>query len=87
MISFREPKDDECGEDGDKKKNANKTGEGDPMFPEDAFSNDQLKHGAIIFHIIGILYMFYALALVCDEFFVPSLEVIIEKVGNIRTQQ
>ena len=85
MISFREPKNDTCAEDGDKKKNANKTEE--LMFPEDAFSNDQLKHGAIIFHIIGILYMFYALALVCDEFFVPSLEVIIEKVGNIRTQQ
>ena len=85
MISFREPKDVECAEDGDKKKNANKTDEA--MFPKDAFSKDQLKHGAIIFHIIGILYMFYALALVCDEFFVPSLEVIIEKVGNIRTQQ
>ena len=86
MISFREPKVDKCAEDGDKKKNANETDE-ELMFPKDAFSNDQLKHGAIIFHIIGILYMFYALALVCDEFFVPSLEVIIEKVGNIRTQQ
>ncbi len=28
----------------------------------------------------GIIYMFYALALVCDEFFVPSLDVITEKV-------
>ena len=81
MISFRAPKDDKCAEDGDNKKNANKTD--DAMFPKDAFSDEQLKHGAIIFHIIGILYMFYALALVCDEFFVPSLEVIIEKVGNI----
>ena len=87
MIYFREPKDVECDEDGDKKKSTNKTDEDDQMFPTDAFSDDQLKHGAIIFHIIGILYMFYALALVCDEFFVPSLEVIIEKVGNIRTQQ
>jgi len=78
-VAEEEPKNDTCAEDGDKKKNANKTEE--LMFPEDAFSNDQLKHGAIIFHIIGILYMFYALALVCDEFFVPSLEVIIEKLG------
>ena len=86
MISFREPKDDKCApKTEDDKEKANKTD--DPMFPPDAFSDDQLKHGAIIFHIIGILYMFYALALVCDEFFVPSLEVIIEKVGNIRTQQ
>jgi len=78
-VAEEEPKNDTCAEDGDKKKNANKTEE--LMFPEDAFSNDQLKHGAIIFHIIGIIYMFYALALVCDEFFVPSLEVIIEKLG------
>ena len=51
------------------------------MFPPDAFTLEQQRHGAIIFHIIGIIYMFYALALVCDEFFVPSLEVIIEKVS------
>jgi hypothetical protein len=29
---------------------------------------------------LGIIYMFYALALVCDEFFVPSLDVITDKV-------
>lgn len=51
----------------------------DPLFPDDAFSEQQLKHGAVVLHIIGIVYMFYALALVCDEFFVPSLDVIIEK--------
>lgn len=50
-------------------------------FPTDAFTDDQLQHGAVIFHIIGIMYMFYALALVCDEFFVPSLDVITEKLG------
>lgn len=31
------------------------------------------------FYLIGALYMFLALAIVCDDFFVPSLEVIIEK--------
>ena len=30
--------------------------------------------------------MFYALALVCDEFFVPSLDVISEKVREVRTR-
>ena len=35
--------------------------------------------GALILYIIGVLYMFYALALICDTFFVPSLEVMIEK--------
>lgn len=80
-TTTEEPKDDKCAppKTEDDKEKANKTD--DPMFPPDAFSDDQLKHGAIIFHIIGILYMFYALALVCDEFFVPSLEVIIEKLG------
>jgi hypothetical protein len=51
-----------------------------PLFPPDLFTVWQLKHGAVIFHILGIVYMFYALALVCDEFFVPSLDVITEKV-------
>lgn len=53
----------------------------DPLFPKDVFSLEQQQHGAVILHIIGILYMFYALALVCDEFFVPSLDVITEKLG------
>ena len=49
------------------------------QFPPDIFSLEQKRMGAIILHIIGIIYMFCALALVCDEFFVPSLEIIIEK--------
>merc|ERR1719348_809885 len=53
----------------------------DPMFPPDAFTERQRGQGAIILHIIGILYMFLALALVCDHYFVPTLDVIIEKFG------
>jgi len=53
----------------------------DPMFPQDVFTEAQRGNGAIILHIIGILYMFYALALVCDHYFVPTLDVIIEKFG------
>lgn len=56
-------------------------GKGDALFPEDMFECDQLRSGAVILHILGILYMFYALALVCDEFFVPALDVITEKLG------
>ncbi len=56
-------------------------GEDDPLFPDDLFSDDQLRQGAVALHVLGIVYMFYALALVCDEFFVPSLDVIAEKVG------
>lgn len=48
-------------------------------FPADAFSPNARRHGAFIFHVIGVLYMFFALALVCDHYFVPTLDVIIEK--------
>ena len=56
----------------------------DPLFPPDLFTPEQLSQGAVALHILGIIYMFYALALVCDEFFVPSLDVITEKVRNRR---
>ncbi|XP_059953917.1 sodium/potassium/calcium exchanger 4 isoform X2 [Mesoplodon densirostris] len=48
-------------------------------FPADLFSNNERQHGAVLLHILGALYMFYALAIVCDDFFVPSLEKICEK--------
>ncbi|EEB12732.1 conserved hypothetical protein [Pediculus humanus corporis] len=51
----------------------------DPLFPEDLFTMEQRRQGAVILHIMGVIYMFVALAIVCDEFFVPSLDVIIEK--------
>lgn len=53
----------------------------DPLFPPNAFSNEALKKGAVSLYMLGVLYMFVALAIVCDEFFVPSLDVIIEKFG------
>lgn len=51
----------------------------DPLFPKDLFTIEQRRNGAIILHVLGVVYMFVALAIVCDEFFVPSLDVIIEK--------
>ncbi|XP_015282624.1 PREDICTED: sodium/potassium/calcium exchanger 4 [Gekko japonicus] len=48
-------------------------------FPDDVFKNKERQQGAVLLHIIGALYMFYALAIVCDDFFVPSLEKICEK--------
>lgn len=53
----------------------------DPLFPEDIFTMEQRRQGAVVLHVIGLVYMFVALAIVCDEFFVPSLDVIIEKLG------
>ncbi|XP_014258502.1 sodium/potassium/calcium exchanger Nckx30C isoform X2 [Cimex lectularius] len=52
-----------------------------PLFPKDLFSMEQRRKGAVVLHIIGVVYMFVALAIVCDEFFVPSLDVVIEKFG------
>lgn len=51
----------------------------DPLFPQDLFTLEQRRHGAILLHVLGVVYMFVALAIVCDEFFVPALDVIIEK--------
>ena len=53
----------------------------DPLFPPDLFNRDQLRSGAVVLYVLGVIYMFVALAIVCDEFFVPSLDVIIEKLG------
>ncbi|GIY00387.1 hypothetical protein CDAR_200731 [Caerostris darwini] len=46
------------------------------QFPEDLFTQQQRKHGAVVLHVFGLVYMFVALAIVCDEFFVPALDVI-----------
>ena len=51
------------------------------FYPRELFKESQLRDGAVICHVLGMLYMFTALALVCDEFFVPSLEVIIDVFG------
>ncbi|XP_006015476.1 sodium/potassium/calcium exchanger 3 [Alligator sinensis] len=48
-------------------------------FPSDIFTNEDRKHGAVVLHVLCAVYMFYALAIVCDDFFVPSLEKICER--------
>ncbi|TRY85731.1 hypothetical protein DNTS_031916 [Danionella cerebrum] len=48
-------------------------------YPEDLFSLEERRQGAVILHMFGMIYMFIALAIVCDEFFVPALTVITEK--------
>ncbi|GMT28202.1 hypothetical protein PFISCL1PPCAC_19499, partial [Pristionchus fissidentatus] len=56
-------------------------GEDDGQFPPDLFTIDQRQKGAVILHVIGLIYMFVALAIVCDEFFVPALGVLTEKLA------
>uniref|UniRef100_A0A3Q2FIY6 Sodium/potassium/calcium exchanger 1 n=1 Tax=Cyprinodon variegatus TaxID=28743 RepID=A0A3Q2FIY6_CYPVA len=48
-------------------------------YPEDLFSVEQRRQGWVVLHIIGMIYMFVSLAIVCDEFFVPALGVITDK--------
>lgn len=45
----------------------------------DALTEQQIRAGGVAFYILGSIYMFFALSIVCDEFFVPSLEIIAEK--------
>ncbi|XP_061816958.1 sodium/potassium/calcium exchanger 2-like isoform X3 [Nerophis lumbriciformis] len=48
-------------------------------YPPDLFTLEERRQGAVILHMFGMIYMFIALAIVCDEFFVPALTVITEK--------
>lgn len=50
-----------------------------PLYPTDLFTLYERRNGAIILHIVGVIYMFIALTVVCYEFFVPTLEAIIKK--------
>ncbi|XP_060779852.1 sodium/potassium/calcium exchanger 1 isoform X3 [Neoarius graeffei] len=48
-------------------------------YPQDIFSIEERQKGWVILHIFGMIYMFVSLAIVCDEFFVPTLGVITTK--------
>lgn len=50
-------------------------------YPEDLFSIKDRRRGWVVLHIIGMMYMFIALAIVCDEFFVPALGVITQRLA------
>ncbi|XP_047209110.1 sodium/potassium/calcium exchanger 3-like isoform X3 [Girardinichthys multiradiatus] len=47
-------------------------------FPEDIFTLVQRRQGAVLLHVLCAIYMFHALAIVCDVYFVPSLEKVSE---------
>ncbi|XP_041853326.1 sodium/potassium/calcium exchanger 1 [Melanotaenia boesemani] len=50
-------------------------------YPEDIFSIEDRRRGWVVLHILGMMYMFVSLAIVCDEFFVPALGVITDKLA------
>ncbi|CAM4528722.1 unnamed protein product [Lepidochelys kempii] len=47
-------------------------------FPEAFFTQQEREDGGIIIYFIIILYMFMAVSIVCDDYFLPSLEIISE---------
>uniref|UniRef100_A0A8C9KHP8 Sodium/potassium/calcium exchanger 1 n=1 Tax=Panthera tigris altaica TaxID=74533 RepID=A0A8C9KHP8_PANTA len=48
-------------------------------YPPDLFSIEERRQGWVVLHIFGMMYVFVALAIVCDEYFVPALGVITDK--------
>jgi K+-dependent Na+/Ca+ exchanger-like protein len=48
-------------------------------YPPDVFDCEARQSGAILLHILGVLYMFFGLAISVDEYFVPALDVITAK--------
>ncbi|KAM3918069.1 sodium/potassium/calcium exchanger 5-like [Leptodactylus fuscus] len=50
-------------------------------FPKGLFTQQERKDGGIVIHFLVILYMFLAVSIVCEEYFIPSLEVISERLG------
>jgi len=52
------------------------TPEGASEFPTDPIPMEYKEKGAILIHVIIMLYMFAGLAIVCDEYFESSLEAI-----------
>lgn len=45
-------------------------------FPDDLFTEEQRRNGAIILHLMGAIYCFTLLAVVCNDYFLPAIECI-----------
>uniref|UniRef100_G3RGP2 Sodium/potassium/calcium exchanger 5 n=1 Tax=Gorilla gorilla gorilla TaxID=9595 RepID=G3RGP2_GORGO len=50
-------------------------------FPDGFFTRQERRDGGIIIYFLIIVYMFMAISIVCDEYFLPSLEIISESLG------
>ncbi|XP_059926849.1 sodium/potassium/calcium exchanger 5 [Gadus macrocephalus] len=50
-------------------------------FPDGFFTARERKDGGLVIYFMIIFYMFLAVAIVCDDYFLPSLEVISERLG------
>ncbi|XP_067634707.1 sodium/potassium/calcium exchanger 5-like isoform X2 [Eurosta solidaginis] len=45
-------------------------------FPADGLTRTQRQHGWIVLHILVALYCFWSLAIICDDYFLPAIELI-----------
>ncbi|KAM4602383.1 sodium/potassium/calcium exchanger 5 [Polymixia lowei] len=50
-------------------------------FPEGFFTVQERKDGGIVIYFMIIFYMLLAVSIICDDYFLPSLEVISERLG------
>lgn len=48
-------------------------------FPDGFFSVQERKDGGLVIYFMIIFYMLLAVAIICDDYFLPSLEVISER--------
>lgn len=53
-------------------------------FPRDIFTPEERLRGAVVFHVAASLYLFLALAVVCDKYFVPAVEKICSGKNKLR---
>lgn len=47
-------------------------------YPPDLLTAEQRKNGGWILYFLGMCYTFFGIALVCDEWFVPAIEEVVE---------
>lgn len=48
-------------------------------FPSDGFTREDRRHGWIVVHLLIACYCFWLLAIVCDDYFVPAIELMCKK--------
>ena len=48
-------------------------------FPSDLFNQRERRLGAVVIHFLVVCYTSWAIAIVCDDYFVPCLEIICDK--------
>ena len=77
MASFSSGGDDGGGSE-EQEAERNCTPPAIEQFPQPLIGPNARKHGALIVHVILCIYSFIGLAIVCDDYFVTSLDRICE---------